>query len=190
MRASDILLLMEDEHLDVWKSKYDNKIYVDYQQGEVKEGPVLIGVFGSGSTLEEACESYLEKIRGKPLVFHACTSQRYEARIVDTGVSTSTLMQNQPQSQRWISVDDRLPKDDEHVLLILHNLHGDNYTMCGYRTYSHTQPIEYGAHEWIILTPVSPDGKISVPEKCPCIPHYCVTHWMPLPEPPKAEKEV
>lgn len=79
--ASDILLSLEDAHLEVWKLS-DGTICVSYYRCEVKDGPVLIGVFGRGGTFEGACYDYLEQIRGKTLVFNACSNSRREVTVL------------------------------------------------------------------------------------------------------------
>lgn len=78
-QASKLLLTMESEHLEVWNVGAD--VCVCYANCEVKDGAFLIGEFGIGKNFEEACEDYLAKIRGKTLVFHACTSRRKEVTV-------------------------------------------------------------------------------------------------------------
>lgn len=81
MKASEILLSLQNEHLEVWKYQTkDGGIGVCFQNCEIKDGCFLIGAHGGGKTFEEACESYLERIRGKTLVFNACSPSRYEVR--------------------------------------------------------------------------------------------------------------
>ena len=80
-KASDILLSLESAHLEVWKLS-SGVVCVDYQGAEVKDGPVLKGVFGSGGTFEGACYDYLERIRGKTLVFNAGSSTRREITVL------------------------------------------------------------------------------------------------------------
>lgn len=79
-KASDILLSLRSAHLEVWK--VDDTICVDYQGAEVKDGPRLCGVFGRGGTFEGACYDYLEQIRGKTLVFDACSKKRREVTVL------------------------------------------------------------------------------------------------------------
>lgn len=78
-QASKLLLSMENEHLEVWRSGV--KVCVCYANCEVKDGAFLNTEVGIGSDLEEACEDYLAQIRGKTLVFRACSSQRREVAI-------------------------------------------------------------------------------------------------------------
>ena len=73
------------------------------------------------------------------------------------------LIKNGVAFQKWISVDDRLP--EEKVNCIVHYQHAycdnDGYWAIGFCFYN---------------------GK-----KFQLYPAYKVTHWMPLPEPPKGE---
>ena len=65
--------------------------------------------------------------------------------------------------QKWISVDDRLPEDDSDVLAYLSI--GEESRIC---------PANYAKSVWfdcIFNMPVTES----------------VTHWMPLPQPPKGE---
>lgn len=80
-KASDILLSLESAHLEVWKLS-DGTVCVDYQGAEVKDGILLCGVFGRGGTFEGACYDYLEQIRGKTLVFNACSDHRREITVL------------------------------------------------------------------------------------------------------------
>lgn len=66
-------------------------------------------------------------------------------------------------TQKWISVDDRLPQDDSDVLTYLSI--GEESRIC---------PANYAKGVWfdcIFDTPVTES----------------VTHWMPIPQPPKGE---
>ena len=81
MKASDILLSLEGEHLEVWKAP-DGDICVSYQHCDIKDGYFLVGSFGAGKTFEEACDEYLKQIRGKTLVFNACSKSRKEIKVL------------------------------------------------------------------------------------------------------------
>lgn len=81
MDAVNILLSLEHKHLEVWKVP-DGEIAVCYEHCEVKEGMFLHAIYGTGDTFYEACEDYLNKIRGKTLVFNACTNRREEVRVL------------------------------------------------------------------------------------------------------------
>jgi len=64
----------------------------------------------------------------------------------------------------WISVEDRLPDDDVNVLC---------YELEGYEIRGHyTETMDYGNGELVPL--FMSDGR-----------YISITHWMPLPEPPK-----
>ena len=67
-------------HLDVfkWDNGVNTGIGVSFDRAEVKEGIFLASPFGSGATLEEACEDYIRQISGKTTVFHAYTNSRKE----------------------------------------------------------------------------------------------------------------
>lgn len=81
MKSSDILLDLESEFLHVWKLR-DNTICVNYDGADTKDGMFLVHNFGEGSTFEEACNDYLAKIRGKTLVFGACSKNRREVKVL------------------------------------------------------------------------------------------------------------
>lgn len=84
MKASDILLSLENERLEVFRiqTRCEPSIGVCYKNCEVKDGYFLKGEFGVGQTFEEACESYLNLIRGKTLVFKAYSDARHEVKIL------------------------------------------------------------------------------------------------------------
>ena len=73
------------------------------------------------------------------------------------------LISNGVTAQEWISVDDRLPKEKANCIVYYQHAYCDND---GY---------------WAIGICFN-DG-----EKFQINPAYKVTHWMPLPEPPKGE---
>ena len=68
MKASERLL--NTEYFLVVFKMVNGKIGVHFENCEVKDGCFLIGTFGRGSTFEEACEDYLERIQGQTLVFN------------------------------------------------------------------------------------------------------------------------
>lgn len=69
MKSSEILLTLDHARLLVWV--VDKNVYcVKYEWADVKDGDVLVGTFGRGTDFESACEDYLNKIRGKTLVFN------------------------------------------------------------------------------------------------------------------------
>jgi hypothetical protein len=79
MKSSEILLSL-DEHLEVFKNS--RGICVEYKNAEIKDGYFLVSTFGVGEDFEAACDDYLRKIRGKKLVFNACTSYRKEVTVL------------------------------------------------------------------------------------------------------------
>lgn len=52
------------------------RYYAFFEACEVKEGSVLVGVFGNGETPEDAMKDYAEKISEKRLVFFAGDERR------------------------------------------------------------------------------------------------------------------
>lgn len=79
MKSSKILLSL-DEHLEVFKNS--NGVCVEYKNSEIKDGYFLKTEWGAGKDFESACDDYLNKIRGKKLVFNACTSYRKEVTVI------------------------------------------------------------------------------------------------------------
>lgn len=72
-------------------------------------------------------------------------------------VRAQSANDGQMKSDGWISVNDRLPRDDERVLLYRDNM--DEFSIS----------VVYG---WSVINKARERG---------------ITHWMPLPEPPKSE---
>ena len=70
----------------------------------------------------------------------------------------------------WISVEDRLPKDDGEYLVHLDS--GDIFVD------------EYNT-DWLFGS----DNYNESMQAALGVPEICVTHWMPLPEPPQDDKE-
>lgn len=79
-KSSDILLSLDKERLEVFKNV--NGICVNYKNCEIKDGDFLISTYGTGTDFESACDDYLDKIRGKKLVFNACYSNRTEIMVL------------------------------------------------------------------------------------------------------------
>lgn len=77
-------LLNTGYHLDVfqWNNGVEKGIGVHFQDAEIKDGSFLVGEYGRGQTLEEACEDYIRQISGKTVVFHACTDHRTDVIFV------------------------------------------------------------------------------------------------------------
>jgi hypothetical protein len=80
MKSSEILLRLDGERLEVFQNKHG--VHVMYQGAEISDGCFLVGVYGTGTDFESACDDYLEQIRGKKLVFGACTDGRHEVMVL------------------------------------------------------------------------------------------------------------
>ncbi len=80
MSAQDILLSL-GEMIEVWRFP-DGELAVSYEHCEVKDGFFLKGTYGTGKTFSDACESYLNQIHGKTLVFNAYSERRKEVRVL------------------------------------------------------------------------------------------------------------
>ena len=81
MKSSDILLALDNERLEVFKNRVST-ISVKYKGAEIKDGYFLISCCGNGKSFEDACDDYLNKIRGKKLVFDACSDDRREVTVL------------------------------------------------------------------------------------------------------------
>lgn len=81
MKSSDILLSLDMEDLAVSKNN-SGEINVYYKGAEIKDGMFLVSARGRGKDFEEACDDYLSQIRGKTLVFDACTKDRREITVL------------------------------------------------------------------------------------------------------------
>ena len=80
MKSSEVLLSLSGERLEVFKNKSD--VCVKYNGAEIKNGDFLIDTYGTGTNFESACDDYLNKIRGKRLVFNAYTINRKEIMVL------------------------------------------------------------------------------------------------------------
>ncbi len=74
---------------------------------------------------------------------------------------------------KWISVEDRLPKVDEEVLVYVH---GISYNSCAY------QMISMSSLTKIYRRDMDPEELQWI---CKMSCDETVTHWMPLPKPPE-----
>ena len=79
MKSSEILLSL-DEYLEVFKNS--RGVCVNYKNAETKDGCFLISEYGVGEDFETACDNYLNKIRGKKIVFNACSPNRKEVTVI------------------------------------------------------------------------------------------------------------
>lgn len=83
------------------------------------------------------------------------------------------LIANGVTVQKWISVEDRLPEEDGKYLVLnesgnMFDTEYSDYSGFGYwRMYYDPDPLALAGSEWYELDDI--------------------THWMPLPEPPKGE---
>lgn len=79
-------------------------------------------------------------------------------------LSVNRRIQAEKAVPKWISVKDRLPEPDTKVLVYGRNEYGVYCITC-----------HYSAHrKWLYHNRTTAEGKT-------------ITHWMPLPEPPKEE---
>jgi len=53
------------------------------EYGEIKEGSILIGKYGSGKNPEQAIEDFVQNIKGNVLVINAMTDKRVEYKVPD-----------------------------------------------------------------------------------------------------------
>ena len=67
MKAYERLMNLEHHRIEVFRVK--DQISVTYSGSDISDGVIREGIFGVGTTFEEACEDYLNKISGKKLVF-------------------------------------------------------------------------------------------------------------------------
>ena len=74
-------LLKLNKRLEVY-STIGDKIGVHFEYCYVKGNGVLIGAFGTGNTIYEACEDYINQISGKTLVFTPPYGKREEVTVI------------------------------------------------------------------------------------------------------------
>lgn len=92
-------------------------------------------------------------------------AEAIEKLVATVGTAYNELANNEANKPRWIPVTERLPEEQQSVLV--HRDDGGIFIF-GYFTTSPTDEC------WI-------DDHLNVYSA------YCITHWMPLPEPPKEE---
>ena len=80
-KSSDILLSLDIKELEV-SATNTGEIHVRYKDTDIKDGMFLVSAYGRGKNFEEACTDYLSQIRGKTLVFDACTKHRREVTVL------------------------------------------------------------------------------------------------------------
>lgn len=105
-------------------------------------------------------------------------SDGYQKKLTAANTIAGHLIENGVTVQEWIPVTERLPERDKEVLLIVHGWEDRlYYTGCLHRQEAERSwltGIESKASDWKIL------GFSYLREPI-------VTHWMPLPQPPKGE---
>jgi hypothetical protein len=121
--------------------------------------------------MREKLIELLERINGCCPKEDDCYHCKYEAlddcsvyAKADFLIANGVTLDNQVASSKWISVKDRLPKNRQDVLVVA--FLRDCWNVC--------------------LGWYAPNGKVwhvgFLEETC-----YPVSHWMPLPQPPKGE---
>ena len=68
-------------YLEAWQFQ-NGIIGVCYEDCAIKYGDSIMSASGQGKNFSEACKDYLEKIRGKTLVFNAFSQHRKEIRVL------------------------------------------------------------------------------------------------------------
>ena len=87
--------------------------------------------------------------------------ERYSREgIVEDAIDTAIAALREQEQSKWISVKERLPRNGEMVL-------------CNTKSYFEVLQFDGRANDWCGITR--------------CYPLSYVTHWMPLPQPPKGE---
>lgn len=83
-------------------------------------------------------------------------------------------LKKEVQQMRWIPVEERLPEENVTVLAFNADPHAEKYVLARYRTVVHLGccwcQFDQEYDSW-------------------CASCWKVTHWMPLPQPPKEEKK-
>lgn len=87
----------------------------------------------------------------------------------DTGFTPEEV-----QQMRWIPVEERLPEENVTVLAFNADPHAEKYVLARYRT------VVYLGCYWCQFDQEYDSW---------CASCWKVTHWMPLPQPPKEEKK-
>ena len=109
--------------------------------------------------------------------FYGCDPMYYD---VDALAIADHLISNGVTVQEWISVEDRLPENDGSYLVTMNSFGGRKYI--GVRWFAKdgeaVNEYELAGQENVWYYHDSEWGYISIDS---------VTHWMPLPQPPKGE---
>ena len=123
----------------------------------------------------------MEKLVELLTEFYGCDPMYYD---VDALAIAQHLITHGVTVQEWISVDDSLP--DEHESLFARYKGTDKWRNAMFTTISDRVIVcaEYENGKRIVKTANTVDGVWKVKD----IFHPCkVTHWMPMPHPPKGE---
>lgn len=97
------------------------------------------------------------------------------ARYEDTGLTPEEIMDGKMLTG-WISVEDRLPKNDDDVLILSVDKQ-DNSRQINMSAYTY---VTFGGQKLGQKYWASPYEDFDL--------HEIVTHWMPMPKPPKGEE--
>lgn len=89
-------------------------------------------------------------------------SREYDSVSKSFCESVELVRKLQPKVQRWISVKERLPEPYTRVI--------------GYMAWKAITAIEFQNNHWYSIDHLEP------------LPDEAVTHWMPLPQPPKEDE--
>ncbi len=112
----------------------------------------------------EECIEYLKTSMADHLIANGVTMEAYDCHWATETAYKNGYAQGMKDATKWISVKDRLPENREDVLVV---------------AFWHERwNVQWG---WY-----APNGKVwhvGLMEKT----DYPVSHWMPLPEPPKGE---
>ncbi len=85
----------------------------------------------------------------------------------------------------WVSVNDKLPEDNQLVMLYTKNPYGDDDIIIGYRGRHKLFCNTFSVYEWLAQIPMSSSQYVIDTRGNDYLKPREVTHWMPLPEPPK-----
>ena len=123
-------------------------------------------------------EKLIELLCNLPTPEFVIGTRRAGKKLITAGFIADHLIANGVTVQEWIPVTERLPERDKEVLLIVHGWEDRlYYTGCLHRQEAERSwmtGIESKASDWKIW------GFSYLREPI-------VTHWMPLPNPPKGE---
>lgn len=117
-------------------------------------------------------------VRGKLVELFYDNNVRCDQKIEGLADDVMDIIANGVTGQEWISVDDRLPSDEQDVLVIAHGWDGRLVYVGSHKRVeaqkSWLTGITNKSSEWLLW------GWSYLKEPM-------VTHWMPLPPPPKGE---